>query len=185
MCESINGNRFMCVVCDESTAHVYLPIINRACQTFMQSMNEKRKTCCLSNHTRINCQAHSDEHDAINKCKIIKLKKRVDEVKYRSQCWHLWLNLNNGNKADDKAMVERAKVNFYDNTKNILVPCAGCCHVFSKLDQLTKVLFSSLPNQAMAQRCLAVHGRVPFFAFVDTIDDEDEYSYVFDLPKVE
>lgn len=49
------------------------------------------------------------------------MNKRADNVKYRKQCLHLLPDVHNGNKTDDKATIDEAKFNFYDNTKNIIV----------------------------------------------------------------
>ncbi|KPA83838.1 hypothetical protein ABB37_02040 [Leptomonas pyrrhocoris] len=43
------------------------------------------------------------------------------------------------------------------------------------------VTFTSEENQQMAQKCMAVFGRVPFLAVLDMRDDDDEHSFVMDL----
>ncbi|KAK7196044.1 hypothetical protein NESM_000538100 [Novymonas esmeraldas] len=49
------------------------------------------------------------------------------------------------------------------------------------LADMPRVLFTSAANQKMVQRCMAVHGRVPFLAVTDMRDDDDAFSFVLDL----
>lgn len=43
------------------------------------------------------------------------------------------------------------------------------------------VTFTTETNQQIAQKCMAVFGRIPFLAIVDMRDDDDEHSFLFDL----